>query len=698
VAYDSDPTKGNGGIALGVVDPAAPRPNGLYEDNNPWPVPNTDTPETALVALDRGLGVQAGVGYGAYAIRRVETGDRAVPSMKLTTSDTSDYTAGDGANNGMTFANMGYLKNPLTITITGPSTGAQPVLALSELGSMFALDVPVTMTIDNVTLRGLSAGHVGDPDAGGTGILISPATVPIDIPASTPAQDNNTALVYVGKGSTFEMLGSAELTGNYNASVTTAAGGNGGAARVVGGIFRMTGDDSSVHHNYAGHYGGGVWSIGEGGTPAQIIMAGENAEVSFNAVGNGSTVGAGGGILADGDTNPANASHFVMSGNNAKVRGNQGRNGGGTQLYGTGSTGLMSGTNAEISGNTSVNGVGGVYVAGNSQFTMSGASAHISGNTADTYAGGVYVTGNSQFTMSGASAHISGNTAGGSGGGVYLDSGAQFTMSGMNAQISDNKSATNSGGVCMSNSQFTMSGSASAISGNIANGDGGGVNVRGGGTFIMEGGEIFGNKATSRPGYTGVGGGIGTEGGTAIMTGGTIYGFEGKNAAGIVDRPGNLADQGEFDSHGGASAAVYWGISMPNGGTVGSTVIPPGAGSTSGWTSETVHAPYDAANNIAVTAITLNTASITLQPPGSATGTTATLTATISPANATYPALSWTSSDPGVSVTGSGTTVTVTALTAGATATITATASGKTATCAVSVLSTVGGPLPPFGE
>jgi site-specific DNA-adenine methylase len=67
--------------------------------------------------------------------------------------------------------------------------------------------------------------------------------------------DNNIALVYVGQGNTFEMLGSAELMGNYNASTTTAAGESGGAVRVSGGIFRMTGDDTKVRYNYAGHYG-----------------------------------------------------------------------------------------------------------------------------------------------------------------------------------------------------------------------------------------------------------------------------------------------------------------------------------------------------------------------------------------------------------------------------------------------------------
>lgn len=67
---------------------------------------DTATPEKALTALDRALGVDVGVGYGKYAVRALESGSRAVPSMKLTTSGTSDYTTEGSANNGLTFANM----------------------------------------------------------------------------------------------------------------------------------------------------------------------------------------------------------------------------------------------------------------------------------------------------------------------------------------------------------------------------------------------------------------------------------------------------------------------------------------------------------------------------------------------------------------------------------------------------------------
>jgi hypothetical protein len=342
--------------------------------------------------------------------------------MKLTTGGgDGDYTTGDPEFNGMTFPNMGALKHPLSITITGNGS-PQPVLALSEQGSMFwlgDLDVPVTMTIDNVTLQGLSTGHTLDnywPD--------SPPEKDIVIPP-TSTQDNNASLIYVGEGNTFDMLGNAQLTGNWNAGISIGTEDEiadskiGGAVRVAGGTFRMTGDDTSVHHNYAALYGGGVYSIGAGGTQAQIIMAGENAEVSFNAVGTDSSSLVGG-IVADGSSSDTlQASIFKMSGNHAKIRGNQGDAGGGIQVYGTGSTGFMSGTHAQISGNYSPRTGGGLRVSGTAHFTMSGTNAVISDNYAGTDGGGVHLYNSSTFTMSEANAVISGNYAGYDGGGVF---------------------------------------------------------------------------------------------------------------------------------------------------------------------------------------------------------------------------------------------------------------------------------------
>jgi hypothetical protein len=264
------------------------------------------------------------------------------------------------------------------------------------------LNVPVTMTIDNVILRGLSAQERAVDYSGGT----YPAIV---IPASSPAMDNNNTLVYVGQSNSFEMLGSAELTGNWNAgdisgaTIADLAAGDGGAARVAGGIFRMTGANTRVHHNYAVRFAGGVscW----GGTNGQVIMSGENAEVSWNAT---SATGGIGGILAD-----AAASYFEMSGNHAKINWNQGGDaspGGGLQVFTAGTVGVMSGDYAEIAHNYTGDTGGGLFVGTGTQFTMSGAHAAIKENAApesNRFGGGVSVRG-SFFMEAG---EISGNTA-----------------------------------------------------------------------------------------------------------------------------------------------------------------------------------------------------------------------------------------------------------------------------------------------
>jgi hypothetical protein len=445
-------------------------------------------------------------------------------------------------------------------------------VALREQGNLvyLAAGAKLEVAVDNVILKGLSAGHT---EANGTDIKIAPATVPIDIPASSPAIDNNVALVYVGQGNTFEMLGSADLTGNYNASTTSPAGRGGGAA-IYGGIFRMTGDDSSVHHNYSGYRAGGVYSYGDG-VLAQIIMAGENAEISFNATGD--DLAGGSAILATGDTDPAKASYFAMTGNHAKIRGNQGRNGGGMQLYGAGSTGLMSGRYAQISGNTGTTSGGGLYVGGGAQFTMSGDNAAISGNKSATTGGGLYVSSGSQFTMSGENAAISGNEATTAGGGMYVTgSGSQFTMSGENATISGNKSVTLGAGLYLAaGAQFTMSGTNAAISGNKSNQGGGGMYVTGSGSqFTMSGANaaIRGNSALS----TGGGGvfvynsAVFTMSGTnAVISGNSAVSFGGgvflnTNAQFIMSRGVISGNQTDWeDGHdlynaGSNGARSYW--------------------------------------------------------------------------------------------------------------------------------------------
>jgi hypothetical protein len=628
-----------GGISLGVVDPAALRPSGFYEDNNPWPVPNTNTLEKALEVLDRALGVNEGLGYGQYAIRQVVSADGALPSMKLNNvPGASDYIIGDGDGittfgDGMTFANMGALKYPLSISITGPSTDstgsptdAQPTLALSEQGSMFALEtlnVPVTLTITDVTIQGLASTSTISSE-GKTWTTPSGQNMQIVIPpntSNTSDVDNTSSLIYVGAGNTFEMKGSAKLTGN--------AGG-----------FDIGGNQ----------YGAGV--MVHGGT---LIMSGNNAVISGNATlssGSGSGVA----VYASG----ASKGSFIMSGDDALIANNTGA---GTVYVGEDCFFEMSGRRAKLSGNFG----GGVYV-NSGQFTMSGSDAVISGNTA-TSGGGVYASGG-QFTMSGSGAVISGNTASSDGGGVYA-SGGQFTMSGSGAVLSGNTASSDGGGVSVSGGQFTMSGSGAIISGNTASSDGGGVYLYDDGIFYMEAGEISGNSGGSLHQFR-------TENSTQKFANGIhgvvyVNGTPGNANDYYAVSGGDLVDKGWYDNQ-----LVATVIKVVTDGTSGG---PPGSPS----------------GTIMVTGISLNTTSIKL----SLYQVSMDLTATITPANADNLALTWTTPPDNIVITvdvdnavvvDNKVTVKVTAIasTTGGTTTITARAGDgiESPSCLVTVLPT----------
>jgi hypothetical protein len=316
----------------------------------------------------------------------------------------------------------------LTIKSREGSTGSPTVLtlSLSGTGSMLRLasGAYVDMAIDNLILKGLSAGHLAYK-------LADAAPFTIDIPASDPAVDNNRALVYVGLGNVFEMLGSAELTGNWNtvnvhSDVDHAS--YGGGAQVFGGTFRMTGDHTSVHHNYAAgdnsYWSGGGISCGDDlnwvrdRTNEKVIISGDYAEVSYNA--SGSIGGVHVGIGA----------YFELSGGHAKVHWNQAGGSTAGVLVGgdssTRATGVMSGANAEISHNYSSHpsnddsngGSGGLYVS-TASFYMRG--GEIAENTC-VKVGGVRSDGD--FVLEGGT--IRANT----GGGVFAHLSNGFTMKG----------------------------------------------------------------------------------------------------------------------------------------------------------------------------------------------------------------------------------------------------------------------------
>jgi hypothetical protein len=417
-----------------------------------------------------------------------------------------------------------------TLSITGisplnPSThAATAAVALNERGSLvyLASGAALELAVDNVILKGISEGHT----EGG-----------ITIPVSDPPLDNNKPLVHVGPGNTFEMRGSAELTGNWSARYTHEGDESNllkdtnqntikaGAACVEGGIFRMSGSYASVHHNGSAGAGylvstlhsyvtfesaGGILARDAG----QVIIAGEYAEVSSNV-----------GFYHTGGVKLMTGSYFEMSGTHAKISGNYGYSTGGLYLFGRDdpratSIGVMSGEYAEVSSNSGGTGgsTGGVLIGRSAQFTLSGAHAQISGNTGRGEAGGVHMSGgDSVFTMTGG--EIFGNRSTG-----WL--------------------------------------------GTIIGGGGGGVRVN----------PDYSGTPPVRP--------------TFIMKSGTIYGYSGGTNASGVQRAGNEVDRGDTTQDGYGpdvhTAALSGEVSLPLGGTLDGVSI---IGGTQGSTSDTIRAP-----------------------------------------------------------------------------------------------------------
>jgi hypothetical protein len=413
--------------------------------------------------------------------------------------------------------------NPNVVSITlkprladGEPAGTQRTVYLNAVGNLFnlAADANVKLAIDNVILWGLC----DDPDTGPYYTTIDYTTDPRTLTASEPgpgrkatvlnyrnyASDvgnlgvndrffyipvspvnpitNTFALVSVGKGTTFEMLGASEITGNWNTlaldqpEIDAGYPHVGGGVRIYGGEFLMSGDHTKIHHNYYQSGGGGIYSP-ELSSGNRIIMSGEYAEISFNA-GNK----AGGGVsLIGGMEASLLGGYFEMSGDHATINNNwSGNGGGGVNVQGAGTTFDMTGSDAEIAHNYSALGGGGVQIVNGATFNMEGIRTKINKNL----------------------------TSGGSdwegypvGGGVKMEQGV-FNMIGTSAQINDNKAHMGGGGVYIRGaSTFTMDGASAQIANNYRKKQpayGGGVWVKGDNTdvntqFILKSGSIFGS-------------------------------------------------------------------------------------------------------------------------------------------------------------------------------------------------------------
>jgi len=426
------------------------------------------------------------------------------------------------------------------ILIKGGAPGV--VMSLDGIGSMFRVGNGVSLTLENITLQGVSPNNralVIVDDGGeliidrvtitGNNNILSPLNI-AGVPTHIPNLGSGVRVEEYGK---FTMI-AGEISGNTGAW---------GGGVLNFGTFTM--HDGAISDNFApmivylgwgqSGQGGGVRNFGT------FTMYG--GEISGNAAMSNLTNQGGGGLQTDGT--------FIM--HNGRISDNDASHHGGGVHIGEGGFFEMRG--GTISGNTTnlfgPGGIffdspgGGVHITGG-DFEMHGGK--IIGNIANTEGGGVNIAGGSTFVMyngvisenianlgGGVNAvnntsftihdgEISNNTARVAGGGVRVAAGANAIFTMHDGEISGNRSngtaAADGGGGVMILGHFRMFNG--QISGNTSATTGGGVRLNAGGTFVMNNGVISGNTATTS------GGGVQHLGGTGQfrMVNGIIYGNE----------------------------------------------------------------------------------------------------------------------------------------------------------------------------
>jgi hypothetical protein len=325
---------------------------------------------------------------------------------------------------------------------------------------------------------------------------------------------NNSSLVRVERGGTFQMEGNASLSDNVGAGVS-----------VDNGIFTMQGNSSVSNNAGAGvSVNSGTFTMRGNSSVSRNTRAGvsvdngtftmqDSASVSWNSNFPDSRLFNGGGVYVNGG-------NFTMQGSSS-VSYNSASSGGvggvcitGRGIFAMKDSSTVSGNlttdslghaggvciyrgtftmqdNSSVLGNATQSVAGGVYV-GDGTFTMQGNSS-VSSNETQSIGGGVYVVYGATFRMQDNSS-VTGNAAIGDGGGVYASSngGSNFIL--QSGTISRNFSGSGGGGVYIGSRDdviFTMQGG--TISGNITFGNGGGVYT--GGIFNKTGGIIYGDDA-----------------------------------------------------------------------------------------------------------------------------------------------------------------------------------------------------------
>jgi hypothetical protein len=343
-------------------------PDGYVEVEVSASVFSNGAGETTESAIDM---IRARAGEAKHLIITMESGSEPVSFNAATDLGTTGLVLKyDPENPG----NTGNNTSPASVVIEG---GGRTVdLTGTADGSLITVGNGVTLTLKNITLKGLNANE----------------------------GKNTAALIYVDGGHLIIEEGAVIMDNNSTSSSGDYAdggvGGRTGKITMIGG--KISGNESK--------YGGGICidspdeqdAPDYGGELFEFTMVG--GDITDNKANE-----SGGGIEMVNDS-----FRFVMSG--GTISGNQAKTGGGADFIYDGAATMNGG---KISENTATKG-GGVSAFFGVTFTMVG-EAEISGNIATSGVGGGVLFSDdvgAVFTMNGGK--ISGNTASGNGGGVYV--------------------------------------------------------------------------------------------------------------------------------------------------------------------------------------------------------------------------------------------------------------------------------------
>jgi hypothetical protein len=171
-----------------------------------------------------------------------------------------------------------------TVDLTGdPTEGI-------DTGYLITVGGGVTLTLTNITLKGLNKGDNGDTSDNNVPlVIVVDGTLIMDTGAKV--KDNVNAGGFIGYGGVWLMFGTFEMKGNAEISNNTVTNGgepNGGGVAILAGTFRMS-ENARIFDNEASS-GGGVFLTHSSGT---FEMKGGTIS------GNKATNGKGGGVCVD---------------------------------------------------------------------------------------------------------------------------------------------------------------------------------------------------------------------------------------------------------------------------------------------------------------------------------------------------------------------------------------------------------------